>query len=174
MIGSELNDSIIQTFDTFALDVKRMEFAKSKVEAFIPLNRDNYYSLDDETIGFLDQYIFRFSKLQDTIGTRLFPLTLEALAEPLTDKAFIDILNRLEKLEVIDSALSWIQLRKIRNDIAYEYPASLIERIEGINILFEKLEELKQIIVNCSSIINAHHSAQAWEMNQESKISVAN
>ena len=74
MIGPELNDSLMQTFDTCALHVKRMEFAKSKVEAFIPLRRDNYYSMDDEMIGFLDQYIFRFSKLQDTIGSRLFPV----------------------------------------------------------------------------------------------------
>ena len=115
MIESELNDRIIQTFDTCALHLKRMEFAKSKVGSFIPLSRENYYSIDDETIGFLDQYIFRFSKLQDTMGSRLFPLTLEALAEPVTDLAFIDILNRLEKLEIIDSALSWVQLRKIRN-----------------------------------------------------------
>ncbi len=157
MIRSELNDRIIQTFDTCALHLKRMEFAKSKVSAFIPLNRDNYYSMDDETIGFLDQYIFRFSKLQDTMGSRLFPLTLDALAEPVTDLAFIDILNRLEKLEIIDSALSWVQLRKIRNDIAHEYPASLIERIEGINILIDRLDVLKQIIKRCQSILNKHN-----------------
>ncbi|MEI8115617.1 MAG: hypothetical protein WCI54_18440, partial [Bacteroidia bacterium] len=146
MIESELNDSIKQTFDTCALHLKRMEFAKSRVGTFIPLSRDNYYNMDDETIGFLDQYIFRFSKLQHTIGARLFPLTLEALAEPVSDKAFIDILNRLEKLEILDSAFSWVQLRKIRNDIAHEYPASLIERIEGINFLFNNLESLKQIV----------------------------
>lgn len=157
MIDPEQNDKIAETFDTCALHLKRMEFAKSKVAAFIPLNRDNYYSLDDETIGFLDQYIFRFSKLQDIMGTRLFPLTLEALAEPVSDKAFIDILNRLEKLGILDSAFFWIQLRKIRNDIAHEYPASLIERIEGINYLFVHIEELKQIIERCKSIIDKHN-----------------
>lgn len=156
MIGSELNDQIIQTFDACALHIKRMEFAKSKVSAFIPLSRDNYYSIDDETIGFLDQYIFRFSKLQDTMGSRLFPLTLEALAEPITDQAFIDILNRLEKLAILDSAFSWVQLRKIRNDITHEYPASLIERIEGINILFDKLDMLKQVIERCRTMLNKH------------------
>jgi len=133
-----------------------MTFAKLKVAAFIPLNRDNYYRMDDESIGFLDQYIYRFSKLQDLMGSRLFPLTLEALAEPIADKAFIDILNRLEKLKILDSAFSWIQLRKIRNDIAHEYPASLIERIEGINLLFDKLEALRQIIERCQNILNKH------------------
>ncbi|MGV8135480.1 MAG: hypothetical protein AB2L20_09720 [Mangrovibacterium sp.] len=154
MIDQQLNDSLVHTFDTCATHVKRMEFARSKVRSFIPLNRDNYYKLDDETIGFLDQYIFRFSKLQDIMGTRLFPMTLEALAEPVADKAFIDTLNRLEKLRILGSAFGWVELRKIRNDIAHDYPASLVERIEGINHLFIKLEELKQIIENCRSILN--------------------
>lgn len=156
MIGSDLNDQLRQTFETCALHLKRMEFAKSKVLTFIPLNRDNYYSLDDETIGFLDQYIFHFSKLQDIMGSRLFPEILETLAESVIDQPFIDILNRLEKLEIIDSAFTWIQLRKIRNDISHEYPASLSERIEGINLLFDKLEELKQIVDRCRSILNKY------------------
>jgi len=157
MIESELKDKLTETFDTCEIHLKRIDFAKSKVDAFIPLKKDNYYSLDDETIGFLDQYIFRFSKLQDIMGTRLFPLTLEALAEPLSDKAFIDILNRLEKLGILDSAFGWIQLRKIRNDIAHEYPASIIERIEGINYLFDHTEDLKQIVERCKVIIDKHN-----------------
>jgi hypothetical protein len=36
MIDPQLNDSLIQIFDTCATHVKRMEFAKSKVKAFIP------------------------------------------------------------------------------------------------------------------------------------------
>ena len=157
MIESELNDSIKQTFDTCALHLKRMEFAKSKVAAFIPLNRNNYYELDDETIGFLDQYIFRFSKLQDVMGSRLFPQTLEALAEPFVDQAFIDMLNRLEKLGILVSSSSWVQLRKVRNDISHEYPASLIERIEGINFLFDQLDVLRMIIEKCREILKKHN-----------------
>lgn len=157
MINPELNDKITETFDTCALHLKRMEFAKSKIGAFIPLTRDNYYTLSDEMISFLDQYIFRFSKLQDIMGNRLFPLTLEVLAEPVADKAFIDILNRLEKLEILDSALEWIQIRKIRNDIAHEYPASLIERIEGINYLFDHIEKIRIIIERCRLIILNHN-----------------
>ncbi|MCF6332950.1 MAG: hypothetical protein L3J11_06665 [Draconibacterium sp.] len=157
MIKPDLNDRLLQTFDICALHLKRMEYAKSKVEPYIPLNRDSYYKLDDDTIGFLDQFIFRFSKLQDIMGSRLFPAILEALAEPVTEKAFIDILNRLEKLGILESAQSWIELRKIRNDIAHEYPASLIERIEGINILFDNLEVLKQIVEKCRSVFKKYN-----------------
>lgn len=87
------------------------------------------------------------------MGSRLFPLIMETFAEPFTNKPFIDLLNRLEQLGILDSAFSWIQLRKVRNDIAHEYPASLIESIEGMNLLFEQLDMLKQIVAKCHSII---------------------
>jgi uncharacterized protein with HEPN domain len=70
--------------------------------------------------------------------------------------AFIDILNRLEKLRIIDSAQKWIELRKIRNDIAHEYPSNLNERIEGINILFENLTTFRQILDRCRQVLEEH------------------
>jgi len=156
MNKQEFNDRLLQIFETCSIHLKRMDFAKSKVEPFLPLHRDNYYDLDEITIGFLDQFIFRFSKLQDVMGSRLFPSILELLAEPANEKAFIDILNRLEKLKIIESALHWIELRKIRNDIVHEYPAALTERIEGINILFDNMEILRQIIEKCHSLYNRY------------------
>ena len=42
MIYPELNNKIAETFDICALHLKRMDFAKSKVSTFIPLNRNNY------------------------------------------------------------------------------------------------------------------------------------
>lgn len=70
MIDPKVNDSLRQTFDTCAIHVKRMEFAKSKVVAYLPLKRDNFYRLDDETIGFLDQYIYRTQSAQITTGNK--------------------------------------------------------------------------------------------------------
>jgi hypothetical protein len=158
MMDKELQNKLKETLDTCSLHLKRMEFARSKVTLFCPLTRDNYYSLDDETIGFLDQFIFRFSKLQDLMVGRLFPFILEILAEPATDMAFIDILNRLEKLSIINSALHWMQLRKIRTDISHEYPASLIERIEGINYLLTQIEDLRIIKEKCEEIVQKYVS----------------
>ena len=157
MIEPELSDKLLQAFETCAIHLKRMEFARSKVEAIIPLTREKYSRMDEEKISFLDQFIFRFSKLQDIMGGRLFPLTLEALAEPVSDKAFIDILNRLEKLGILDSAHSWVQLRRIRNEITHEYPASILEKIEGINMLFDSVEGINIIIERCRSLLNKHN-----------------
>ena len=148
-----LENKLRETFEICDSHLRRMIFAKSKVLSHLPVSLETYYSLSDETISFLDQFIYRFSKLQDVIGSRLFPILLDSLAETTDDKAFIDILNRLERLEIIDSALKWSELRKIRNDIAHEYPSSLLERLEGINLLFGELETFQQIIGNCRRIL---------------------
>ncbi len=154
MTISEMEDKLNEVFEVCSLHLKRMYFSHGKITSFIPLNRNNYYEMDDETVSFLDQYIFRFSKLQDIMGSRLFPSVLEYLAEPMNDRPFIDLLNRLERLGIIDSAMDWIELRRVRNEISHEYPTSLPERIEGINILFEQLTTLQVIVERCKRATN--------------------
>lgn len=154
MNKSEIENKLLETFEICALHLKRMRFSHDKVTPFIPLNRNNYYAMDDETISFLDQYIFRFSKLQDTMGSRLFPTLMDYFAEPMNDRPFIDLLNRLERLGILDSSINWIELRKVRNDIAHEYPTSLPERIEGINILFDQFNTLNEIVERCKKMIS--------------------
>ncbi len=63
---------------------------------------------------------------------------------------FIDILHRLEKLGLIESADSWIEVREIRNEIAHQYDdvpdlavASLNRIFEARLVLFEVYDRLK-------------------------------
>lgn len=154
MSFSETDDKLNEIFEVCALHLKRMQFARKKINLFIPLNTNNYYEMDDEIVGFLDQYIFRFSKLQDVMGARLFPTLLSFLAEPMNDRPFIDLLNRLERLGILDSTMNWIEIRRIRNDISHEYPTSLVERIEGINILIKHFETLENIVKRCKKMTN--------------------
>jgi len=67
-----------------------------------------------------DMLTTRFGKLQDIIGSKIFPLILNLLEEDAV--AFIDKLNKLEKLGYIEDANWWIELREIRNKIAHYYP----------------------------------------------------
>jgi hypothetical protein len=86
------------------------------------------------------------------MGGRLFPNILEALAEPVDNMAFIDILNRLEKLEVIETKKSWLEMRKMRNSASHEYQQTINERIEGINLLFEQFNTISNILDNCKNL----------------------
>lgn len=61
----------------------RMSYAFSKVEKHFPLNEKTYAVLSPDDLSYFDQLIFRFSKLQDSMGNRLFPSLLENLGEDL-------------------------------------------------------------------------------------------
>jgi len=68
-----------------------------------------------------DQLLFRFTKLQDAMGERLVPATLQHLSEPFEDWPMRDRLNRLEKLGYLDVG-DWLRWREVRNRLAHEYP----------------------------------------------------
>lgn len=76
---------------------------------------------DSDQIRLVDQILFRFIKLQDAIGERLVPATLNALNEPHEDWPMRDRLNRLEKLGYVD-VNQWLSWREVRNRLAHEYP----------------------------------------------------
>lgn len=50
----------------------RINSAYSKIACKLPLTEQSYTHLTDEDIEHIDQFVFRFSKLQDAIGQRLF------------------------------------------------------------------------------------------------------
>jgi hypothetical protein len=151
MVKKELFVRLDECVDICKLHLRRMDFARDKMSTFLPLSVDSYYNLDDENVSFVDQFIYRFFKLQDLMGNRLFKLILDLVAEPLEGKSFIDILNRLEKLGLIDSVEAWLELRELRNELAHEYPSSLNERLQGINQLVQKAEVLARILNSCEA-----------------------
>jgi hypothetical protein len=81
--------------------------------------------------------LFRFAKLQDAMGEKLFLLILEFLKEENTrNKPFIDILNRLEQLGLLDDKNIWLELRKIRNNIAHQYEDEPEQTAEALNAIY--------------------------------------
>jgi uncharacterized protein with HEPN domain len=78
----------------------------------------------------LEAFVSRFGRLQDTVGDKLLPALLIALAEPLG--AAIDNLDRAEKLGLLSSADQWMDMRRLRNQMVHEY-------IEDLQILSSAL-----------------------------------
>ncbi|WP_457622329.1 hypothetical protein [Persephonella sp.] len=98
----------------------RLEYVVNKIKSWDELDTE---ILDNpEKVETLDAFLFRFSKMQDTMEEKLFPLILEIFGEEARNKPFIDILNRLEQLEILPSANKWKELRKIRNLLTHTYP----------------------------------------------------
>ncbi len=96
-------------------------------------------------LAFADQIIYRFSKAQDTIGAKLFKAFLLYQGENV-DRPFLDILNELEKLHIVDVE-EWFVLREIRNDIAHDYEENQDQARLILNKIFQCRGELKQILI---------------------------
>jgi hypothetical protein len=67
----------------------------------------------------LDAFVSRFGRLQDNLGDKFLPQLLVALAEK--PGAAIDNLDRAERLGWIESAETWLEVRKLRNQMVHEY-----------------------------------------------------
>jgi hypothetical protein len=101
--------------------IVRINSSSTKMKANISLDKLKYLALTDDEIEYIDQFLFRFSNLQDTIGEKLFKTILLYLEEKVENKPFIDILNSLEKLGLLDNANIWRQLLNGRNELAHNY-----------------------------------------------------
>ena len=95
-------------------------------------------------LAFADQIIYRFSKAQDTIGGKLFKAYLLVQGENV-DKPFLDILNNLEKINIVDVE-NWFELREIRNEIAHDYEDNDEHGRDIINAIYKNKNELKRIL----------------------------
>ena len=73
----------------------------------------------------------RFGRLQDTVGDKFLPALLAALDE--TPGSAINNLDGAERLGWVDSADTWMAMRRLRNQVIHEYvedPALLTSALE--------------------------------------------
>ena len=122
---------------------KHVELIKDAVDAIdLPiLNYDNLPNIEKFAINAL---IFRFSKLQDLIGSKIFRAFLEFNKFDTRDKSFLELLKEIEKEGIVDID-TWDEFRKLRNTIAHEYPGEEDEAIEAIELLIKKMPLLLEI-----------------------------
>ena len=135
--------------------LQRIEEAYSDVEEIIPLRVEKYKILSKEEVQAIDQYLYRFSKLQDTLGQRVFRLIYK-IYEPFEENiTFIDLLNRLEKLGFLENTKEWINLRDKRNQIAHQYDDEPYEMTQAINGLLNQKNILKAIYLKIKNKMEA-------------------
>lgn len=127
---------------------ERLRWAMGELSPYRPFVADTLSQLSDMDLAICDQFVVRFAKLQDAMGTQLLPAILDLSGEPGSMPAFIDKLHRLEKIGALRSAEQWLQLREMRNQFAHDYPddpeiqASLFNKAMTMaDMLLEMLEE---------------------------------
>jgi len=122
-------------------DIDHNELKRSEIDL-------NFFN-DYQNVRIVNSFLFNFSKLQDKIGAKLFRKVLYEIKEiDSLNIPMIDILNLLERLEIIENQMEWDELREIRNSIAHEYPFDIQERVDNIKLALIGYERLQKIYVN--------------------------
>ena len=120
----------------------RLKNALDYLGKLFPMDEKKFSELSKEDYAFLDVMAIRYAKLQDLIGSKIFYLFLEVIAEPVDNSRFLDVLARLEKVGVLPSMNFWLDLRTIRNTIAHEYPNQPNLLIQHMNRLYDASQKL--------------------------------
>ncbi|MBF0161331.1 MAG: hypothetical protein HQL88_03495 [Magnetococcales bacterium] len=130
---------------------RRLHAAWLEAVAFTALQGDSPEALTEAEVRTLDQLIFRFARLQDSMGTRLLPSLLHHVLEWHEHESFLDTLNRAEKRGIIPSANRWVELRRLRNQTAHAYPERpewVMANLRGFVSNAPCLEEIYRHIVD--------------------------
>jgi len=155
--GIELNLNSIKLtkyFNECDKHLQRIEEAYSDICSQLPISVEKYNKLTKDEVQAIDQYLYRFSKLQDTMGDKIFGLIIEKFQANRAKLPFIDMLNYLEKLEFITSAKEWIKLREIRNNIAHQYDDEPEEMAPAITAMLNQKEIIKSIYLQLKDKAN--------------------
>ncbi len=141
--------------------VQKITTAKQYLQNIMPLTLHSYQQLDDVQKSFIDQLIFRFSKLQDSMGEKLFPAVLILAEEDVKKKTFLDVLTRLEELGLV-TRQEWLRLREVRNEIAHEYTSNQTNVVASIVMIYEQSDSLIELYQRIVSFMVERFKIEHW------------
>lgn len=96
--------------------------------------------VDEELAERVEAFISRFGRLQHTLGDKLLPQLLIFLGEKAG--VAIDNFDRAERLGWIKSTATWMEMRKLRNQMVHEYIDDLTILVDALNLGHERGAEL--------------------------------
>jgi hypothetical protein len=102
---------------------------------------------------------FQHGKLQDAMGTRLFPAVDALMSGRTESRPFIDILMSLEKYRVIENVGLWQEFRELRNNLSHEYPDNFEESVVTLNLLFQQWPQFRGIYTRIRDFVISRTAA---------------
>lgn len=113
-------DRFIDTLSIVVKEARHLEWSRNRLFQ-LPLDAHWVESLNEqpELAERLEAFVSRYGRLQDTLADKLLPRWLQALAEKPGSQ--IEVLNRAERLGVLDDVTAWLEARQLRNRLIHEY-----------------------------------------------------
>lgn len=135
--------------------IRHLEYSRNRLA--YPISSVD--ALDETELESVSALVERFGKLQDLLGN-VFREMLVLSGEDAMDMN--DVLVRLEKLGVLDSADDWRALRVLRNLGAHDYDDDDLDKTAFINEVAAQSVKLDQIaghaLVYCRDQLNIQHT----------------
>ncbi len=136
-------ERLINYFNEAKKHIDKIESVKELLDKKIPLSMESFYELSERELDKLDVLVFRFSKLQDLLGQKIFRYILEYSGFD-TNISFVKILSELEREGILEID-RWRALRDARNAIAHEYPNEEDIMIDEINFIYQEVWYLVEL-----------------------------
>ncbi len=141
--------------DLFPLTIEKyeqlIETEEYVMEAFNSKSITSEHAHKDSKIEYFDQFLYRYSKLQDKIATGIIKHICDLLEYKIETQSFIDYLNIAEKNCIIESVQIWDSLRTIRNNITHDYSDDFEYQVKTLNDVYMGYQELLKIFANIKS-----------------------
>ena len=110
----------------------------------MPLNPSQ---MSDSELEAWDGFASRFARTSDIFLSK-YVKAYVLKDDPAFDGGFVDQLNRAEKLGLIDSVQTWMEIRELRNATVHEYSDQDLEKI------FEKFRKFTPLLLSLVQKIN--------------------
>ena len=123
----------------------RMEEAIKALGIGLAMSPSQYDTLSEDQVRCIDQFLFRFAKAQDSIGGKLFRYLMTLMGEENEAVPMRDVLDKMERYGIIDSADEWVYIRELRNEIPHEYNSSQADDVDRLGELIGKRMVLQTV-----------------------------
>jgi len=129
--------------------LKKLEVAFEilKSENLLPLDRGKIEIIlnDKYLTAFLDQIVYRYSKLQDILS-KLIRSYLYLEGENVESLTMIDVLNKAEKFNIGINKEKWFELRELRNILVHEYEDEKDKISQTLNKIYSEIQYLEELL----------------------------
>jgi hypothetical protein len=142
----------MSTFDDMIriaeIHASRINMAMVGLAKLFPLEESKVIHLSDQDIMYIELLISRFSKLQDYLGRQVINAFLKMVGDYEDNLTMLDKIHKLERLNIIEKAEIWEEMREARNHIAHEYPDKPALTAIYLNKIFLLAPQLLKLLDN--------------------------
>jgi ribosomal protein L7/L12 len=148
-----LIENLWENFNSFkeAVGILKHSYAKcQRIGLKEKLNLDEQESFESLTS--------RFARASDILIQKVFKTITALSLEEI--KTLIDRLNYMEKINVIESAQTFKEIRRLRNTIAHEYV------VDDLNELFKDVLEYSTVLVQTVDKVDNYMKMKSFQFNR--------